>query len=659
MIIEKLKLSNYRQYLDEEIVFSPMEKGKNITVIQGANGSGKTNILNAITWCLYGKELHLGDKNKGLPILSTTAINKLKSDAACDVTVELTILNAPKNRMILKRRATCRRGISDGVENITTNFDIFYQEGHDLKRAEYPSVLVSHYLPEDINNYFFFDCERLDEYFKSSPKHQPIKKEVFRISQLVLFEAVLSHLKKRNAEYAKQSEQDNPQVEEVLKLIESKEKTLKTAQETLDACRVKEKEAGQLQKEISEKLKRYPSRQEVNELQLRREKLSNLTRELEKEIKRTEEDRRDFLIESAPQIICYEPIKYALNLISGKIDKGEIPPDLKRDFLEKLLESKSCICGTSLSKGSKTRTKVEKLLKECDEITNITEELILERHKLEFVCKQLHSFRNRQIGYSKAVAEKEKKNEEANRELKSISKKLENIDDEKIQRLESKLQTAIREKESAIEKKGMTKHEIRDLEKEIEEFNKLYDKEVERMKKNQELKKILRFCKRAVEAAEEVKDEVMEEIRDEIEEKTCNQFFELIWKKDDFKTIKINENYEISVQDKAGREAIGTLSAGERQVLALSFMAALNIVSGFDAPLVIDTPLGRISREPKLNIAEKLPSYLKGKQLTLLVTEEEYTPEFRKRIQKHVGKEYKIKFEERPIGNKAEVVAYD
>ena len=68
------------------------------------------------------------------------------------------------------------------------------------------------------------------------------------------------------------------------------------------------------------------------------------------------------------------------------------------------------------------------------------------------------------------------------------------------------------------------------------------------------------------------------------------------------------------------------------------------MVSGFDAPLVIDTPLGRMSREPKLNIAEKLPSYLKGKQITLLLTEEEYTPEVRKRIQKHVGKEYKIKF---------------
>lgn len=660
MLIEKLKLLNYRQFLDEEIEFPHSKKGKHITVIQGANGSGKTNILNAITWCLYGKEMHLGDKNKGLPILSTAAINKLKPSAACDVTVELTILDEEKKRMIFKRRATYRKGTSDILEKLgTTKFDIFYQEGQDMKRSEYPGVLVSRYLPEDIQNYFFFDCERLDDYFKSSSKHQPIKKEVFRISQLVLFEDVLAHLKKRNTEYAKQLKQDNPQAEETLKLINIKEKALQTAREELDTLRVKEKEAEGLEKEISEKLKSYPSRQEVNELQLRREKLSNLSRELEKEIKKAQEDQKDFLIESAPQIICYEPIEYALNLISGKIDKGEIPPDLKRDFLEKLLESNFCICGTGLSKGSKTRAEVEKLLKECDEITNITEELILERHKLEYMCKQLASFRNRQIGYSKAIAEKEKANDEANRELKSINKQFEDIDDEKINRLENRRQTAIREKNAAIEGKGMTKHEIQDLEKEIEELNKRYEKELERMKKNQELKRVLLFCKRAIAAAEEIKEDIMEEIRREIEKRTRNQFFELIWKKDDFKTIIINDNYEISVQDKDGRETIGTLSAGERQVLALSFMAALNMVSGFDAPLVIDTPLGRISREPKLNIAEKLPGYLNGKQLILLVTEEEYTPEVRKRIQKHVGKEYKIKFEERPIGNKAELVAYE
>jgi len=162
-----------------------------------------------------------------------------------------------------------------------------------------------------------------------------------------------------------------------------------------------------------------------------------------------------------------------------------------------------------------------------------------------------------------------------------------------------------------------------------------------------------------MEAARDIKDEIMDGIRNEIEELTRKQFFELIWKRENFKTVQISEDYDISVLDQNGVEAIGTLSDGERQVLALSFIAALNIISGFDAPIMIDTPLGRISKEPKSNIAGKLPNYLKGKQLTLLVTEEEYTEEVRKKMREFVGREYKIEFSDTETGNEAEVIEYE
>ncbi len=138
-----------------------------------------------------------------------------------------------------------------------------------------------------------------------------------------------------------------------------------------------------------------------------------------------------------------------------------------------------------------------------------------------------------------------------------------------------------------------------------------------------------------------------------------HSIFELIWKKKSFTAVNINENYNISVIDKRGNEAIGSLSAGERQVLALSFMSALNIVSGFDTPLIIDTPLGRISKEPRENIASILPGYLKNKQVLLLVTETEYSEGVRKRLKKAVGKEYRINFMEKELGAEAKVVAYE
>jgi len=75
-------------------------------------------------------------------------------------------------------------------------------------------------------------------------------------------------------------------------------------------------------------------------------------------------------------------------------------------------------------------------------------------------------------------------------------------------------------------------------------------------------------------------------------------------------------------------------------------MAALGRVSGFDAPVVIDTPIGRISGEPRKNIAEALPNYLPDTQITMLVTDTEYTEEVRMRLNPRVGQEYHLDFNE-------------
>lgn len=55
MILEQAIIHNFRQYYGTfKIVFS-RDKQKNITVIHGENGTGKTALLNAFSWCLYGK----------------------------------------------------------------------------------------------------------------------------------------------------------------------------------------------------------------------------------------------------------------------------------------------------------------------------------------------------------------------------------------------------------------------------------------------------------------------------------------------------------------------------------------------------------------------------------------------------------------------------
>ena len=80
------------------------------------------------------------------------------------------------------------------------------------------------------------------------------------------------------------------------------------------------------------------------------------------------------------------------------------------------------------------------------------------------------------------------------------------------------------------------------------------------------------------------------------------------------------------------------------------------MVSGFNAPIIIDTPLREIRKKPKINIANNLPNYLKGKQVTMLVTETEYTQEVKEALSSRVGAEYLIKFHDSKEGSESKVI---
>ncbi|MBS3973997.1 MAG: AAA family ATPase, partial [Actinobacteria bacterium] len=53
MLLKSLKMINFRQFINEEIDFAA-DSERNVTVIMGENGAGKTTISQAFSWCLYG-----------------------------------------------------------------------------------------------------------------------------------------------------------------------------------------------------------------------------------------------------------------------------------------------------------------------------------------------------------------------------------------------------------------------------------------------------------------------------------------------------------------------------------------------------------------------------------------------------------------------------
>ena len=55
MIIKSITLYNYRLYEGENKIVFENTENKNIFLISGENGFGKTTFLHSLIWCLYGR----------------------------------------------------------------------------------------------------------------------------------------------------------------------------------------------------------------------------------------------------------------------------------------------------------------------------------------------------------------------------------------------------------------------------------------------------------------------------------------------------------------------------------------------------------------------------------------------------------------------------
>ena len=62
MLIKKLRLKNFRQYIGEQVIEFSTDREKNVTVLIGVNTSGKTTLIRAFEWILYNKN-EFDDKN--------------------------------------------------------------------------------------------------------------------------------------------------------------------------------------------------------------------------------------------------------------------------------------------------------------------------------------------------------------------------------------------------------------------------------------------------------------------------------------------------------------------------------------------------------------------------------------------------------------------
>ena len=167
MRINAIEITNFRQYKELKLNF-PKHGSNDLHVICADNGVGKTNILNAITWCLYGDEPHLGNASISLPRLNLDARRTAVANGKEKETVSVKIFIEDESEKIqFERRQEFLVEkdfeLQDELMAIVTvnGMDAVKKEGEEA--VEY----VEKYMPSRIRQYFYFDGEQLDSYFIS------------------------------------------------------------------------------------------------------------------------------------------------------------------------------------------------------------------------------------------------------------------------------------------------------------------------------------------------------------------------------------------------------------------------------------------------------------------------------------------------------------
>ena len=138
-----------------------------------------------------------------------------------------------------------------------------------------------------------------------------------------------------------------------------------------------------------------------------------------------------------------------------------------------------------------------------------------------------------------------------------------------------------------------------------------------------------------------------------LEKLILNCFKSLHRKKNFIKSIKIDTTeFDLKISDNKDMEVnTEVLSAGERQLLAVAILWGLAKASNSAAPTIIDTPLGRLDSEHRLNLVEKyFPTA--SKQVILLSTDEEIDKKYHKFISPYLARSYKIEYDEKLNGSK-------
>ena len=658
MRIHSIHIENYRQYKGPIDINFSLNDDKNFTVIEGTNGAGKTNLLNAITWCLYGKELHKSNKsNSGDEIYNSITKNETPPGGSFEVLVSLKLIDDYGIKTTFTRSVKYSRDKNGKITNSPIANLIVKNDLMGDECIERPNLFINKEFPREIEGYFFFDGEKLEDYFDDNSGNA-IKNSVYQLVQLDLIDSALDHLENVEKYYNRNISKIDKKLGEELTNRSNLEVKLRKYKREKDDANQSIDDLNRKLEELRSELKEIDF-SNIKELENELDRLKNTKKVVSKNIDKDNKSMKKLVLEKAPFVFAYSLMKDAKNLCKNTKNDDVAQSLYSKDLLEHILKENKCICGCDLSEDDHAHEVISDLIDKAHVSQFLSSEIKNLARNLEISLMEIEDVNDEIKRYSENIQSNESLLYETTESIEDTKMKISRIDHSAIRKLNAEINNVEKNRDKAISKRKEAEinynHVKNELDKlEIDERN----QKINNVAINK-LQKARQFCKISKSNLEILKKNLIHEIRLKLEKETTDQFLKLMWK-NNYEEVLISNNYDVRLKN-VFDEIVPTvrLSAGEKLVLALSFVSAVNNLSGFNLPMIIDTPTGRLGTAMKNNVAEVLPKYMSDKQVTLLVTDEEYNDSFRDRILDKVEVEYKIVYSKSDNGEESRIVLND
>lgn len=346
MFLQRVFLRNFRGfYGDQSIDFAPLGESS-VTVIHGENGAGKTNLLNAIFWCLTGEFT---------PRLSNSEMLHNKTardeDKEAECFVEVTFRH--EDRQYLARRTVTGR-------NLASLEVLPLADGGIGKPFTNPQQFLEKIIPKGLSRWFFFDAEAIGELELSGSTQ--FRQELRKVLGFELVDRLLEDLdrclstkqsslaKAVNSKELDAIQDQRVKIEHVLPAQREKAKTLELQLSAADA------RVSKLEGALRSLPRSKPLQDSRNRLEARRKNCVANKKELLDRIARCVGDSAPALLIASMAV----PFQDQLHL---KENSGRLPAPFSEQLVEDILRDAICVCGRSVDHGSCEEVKIKSLMR--------------------------------------------------------------------------------------------------------------------------------------------------------------------------------------------------------------------------------------------------------------------------------------------------------